>query len=48
MEVVQKKSEFFHFRDKNVFLGPYKLYVRPHLEFALQPGHHGKLVIMKQ
>ena len=26
----------FHYRDKEVFLGLYKQYIRPHLEFAVQ------------
>ena len=32
--VLRQLTKNFHYRDRNVFLGLYKQYVRPHLEFA--------------
>ena len=34
--VLGQISRAFHFRDKQIFTGLYKQYVRPHLEYALQ------------
>ena len=34
--VLGQISRTFHFRDKDIFAGLYKQYVRPHLEYAVQ------------
>ena len=34
--VLGQISRAFHFRDKDIFSGLYKQYVRPHLEYAVQ------------
>ena len=34
--VLGQISRAFHFRDKDIFTGLYKQYVRPHLEYAVQ------------
>ena len=39
--VLGQVAKAFHFRDKEVFLGLYRQYIRPHLEFAVQAWHHG-------
>ena len=35
-QVLGQMSRCFHYRDKSTWIGIYKMYVRPHLEFAVQ------------
>ena len=39
--VLSQVSRSFHYRDRNTFLKIYKMYVRPHLEFASPAWCHG-------
>ena len=34
--VLGQIARAFHFRDKDIFLGLYRQYIRPHLEFSVQ------------